>query len=29
MPRPAFAAFVAEQMRVWGQVVRERGIQPG
>jgi tripartite-type tricarboxylate transporter receptor subunit TctC len=29
MPRPAFAAFVAEQMRVWGRVVRERGIQPG
>jgi tripartite-type tricarboxylate transporter receptor subunit TctC len=29
MPRAAFAAFVTEQMRVWAQVVRERGIQPG
>ncbi len=29
MPRPAFAAFVAEQMRLWAGVVRERGIQPG
>jgi tripartite-type tricarboxylate transporter receptor subunit TctC len=29
MPRDAFAAFVAEQIRVWAQVVRERGIQPG
>jgi tripartite-type tricarboxylate transporter receptor subunit TctC len=29
MPRQAFAAFVAEQMRVWAEVVRERGIQPG
>lgn len=29
MPRAAFAAFVAEQMRVWAEVIRERGIQPG
>lgn len=29
MPRAAFAAFVTEQMRVWAQVIRERGIQPG
>ncbi len=29
MPRADFAAFVAEQMRVWAAVVRERGIQPG
>jgi len=29
VPRAAFAAFVAEQMRVSAQVVRERGIQPG
>mgnify|MGYP002780590645 CR=1 FL=1 len=27
--RAEFAAFVAEQMRVWGEVVRERGIQAG
>jgi tripartite-type tricarboxylate transporter receptor subunit TctC len=29
MPRAAFGDFVAEQMRVWAAVVRERGIQPG
>jgi tripartite-type tricarboxylate transporter receptor subunit TctC len=29
MPRAAFADFIAEQMRVWAAVVKERGIQPG
>jgi tripartite-type tricarboxylate transporter receptor subunit TctC len=29
MPRAAFADFVTGQMRIWAQVVRERGIQPG
>jgi len=29
MSREAFGGFVAEQMRVWAAVVRERGIQPG
>ncbi len=29
MPRAAFGEFVAEQMRVWAAVVKERGIQPG
>ncbi|WP_237215597.1 Bug family tripartite tricarboxylate transporter substrate binding protein [Falsiroseomonas oryziterrae] len=29
MARDAFGLFVAEQMRVWAEVVRERGIQPG
>jgi tripartite-type tricarboxylate transporter receptor subunit TctC len=29
MPRAAFAAFVTDQMQVWGRVVRERGIQAG
>jgi tripartite-type tricarboxylate transporter receptor subunit TctC len=29
MPRAAFAAFITDQMQVWGRVVRERGIQAG
>lgn len=28
MPRAAFAAFITDQMRIWAEVVRERGIKP-